>query len=141
MTLAAIEVRQYPLSMRRLRFALAWVAILVAGLGCAGRSTPGSASTVNQNTIMPDEFNQRSFYSAYEAVEALRPSWLNRRGPDGAIQVYVDDNHLGGLEVLRTIRLPSVAVIRHMDGIQAGARYGLGHDQGVILITTRAAAR
>jgi hypothetical protein len=59
----------------------------------------------------------------------------------GAVQVYVDDNHLGGLEALRTIRVASVAVIRHLDGIQAGARYGRGHGQGVILVTTRAAGR
>lgn len=124
-----------------MRVALAWVGILVAGSACAGRSNPGSAPAVDQSTLTPDEFNQRSFYSAYEAVEALRPSWLNRRGPDGAIQVYVDDNHLGGLEILRTIRMPSVALIRHMDGIQGGARYGRGNEQGVILITTRAAAR
>jgi len=48
---------------------------------------------------------------------------------------------MGGVELLRTVRLINVALIRHMDGIQASARYGLGHDQGAILITTRAAGR
>jgi len=127
--------------MRLRRFALAWVAILVAGSACSGRSYPGSAPAVSRDTLTPEEFNQRSFYSAYDAVEALRPSWLNLRGVGGAVQAYLDDNHLGGVEALRTIRLPSVALIRHMDGTQAGARYGRGHDQGVILVTTRAAGR
>ena len=128
--------------MTRLRFALALVAILVTGSACAGRSQPGSAgaAAVDRNTITREELSQRSFYSVYDAVEVLRPNWLSLRGPSGAVQVYVDDNHLGGVEVLRTIRLPSVEVIRHMDGIQAAARYGLGHDQGAILVTTRAAA-
>lgn len=129
--------------MMRSRFALAVVAILVTGSACAGRAQPGSAPppTRDHNTLTAEEFSQRAFYSAYDAVEALRPSWLNLRGPAGAIQVYVDDNHLGGLETLRTIRPSSVAVIRHLDGIQGGARYGRGHEQGVILVTTRAAGR
>ena len=127
--------------MMRLRFALAWVGILVAGSACTGRSHPGVAPAVDRETLTPEHFSYRSFYSAYDAVEALRPSWLNLRGPAGAVQVYVDDIHLGGLEALRTIRIPSVQLIRHLDGIQATARYGRGHDQGVIVVTTRFASR
>ena len=126
--------------MTRLRLALAWVAILVAGSACTGHSQPGSAPAVDRNTLTREEFSQRSFYSAYDAVEALRAGWLSLRGPAGTVQVYVDDIHLGGVAALRTIRMVSVEVIRHMDGIQASARYGLDHDQGAILVTTRAAA-
>lgn len=120
--------------MTRLRFALAWMAILVAGSACSGRSTPGWASPVDRNTLTPEEIGQRPFYSAYEAVEALRPLWLK-----AIVQVYVDDNHLGRVEALRTTRIPSVALIRHLDGIQATARYGRNHEGGAILVTTRAA--
>lgn len=129
--------------MTRLRFALVWVAILMAGEGaaCGGRSQPGQVPTADANTLTQEEFGQRSFFSAYEAVQTLRPAWLSLRGPGGAVQVYVDDIHLGGVEVLRTIRLLNVAVMRHMDGTQAPARYGRGHEQGVILVTTRAAGR
>ena len=127
--------------MTRLRFALVSVAILVSASACGGQSQPGSAQPYDREKLTPEEFNQRPFYSAYEAVEALRPIWLTRRGPDGAVQVYIDDNHMGGVEVLRTVRLPSVTLLRHMDGIQATARYGSNHDQGAILITTRAAGR
>jgi hypothetical protein len=96
---------------------------------------------VDRNTLTSEEFNQRQFNSAFEAIETLRPSWLNRRGPSDVVQVYVDEIHLGGPGELRTIRLPSVAVFRHLDGIQAAARYGMGHDGGAILVTTRAAGR
>ncbi len=120
--------------MTRLPVALAWVAILVAG--CAGRSQPDVPVAANRDVILPEEFGNRNFYSAYDAVAALRPGWLNRRGGNGEIQVYVDENHVGGLEQLRGMRIASVQLIRHMDGITAGARYGLGHDQGVILVTT-----
>jgi len=127
--------------MTRLQFALVSVAILVSGSACGGQSQPGGAQPYDRERLTPEEFNQRAFLSAYEAVESLRPIWLTRRGPDGAVQVYVDENHMGGVELLRTVRLINVALIRHMDGIQASARYGLGHDQGAILITTRAAGR
>jgi len=53
------------------------------------------------------------------------------------VQVYVDDNHVGGVEVLRSLRLSSVGLIQHMDGIQATARYGAGHELGAVLVTTR----
>lgn len=96
---------------------------------------------VDRNTLTAVELNQRSFYSAYEAVEALRPLWLNSRPRGGAVQVYIDENRLGGLEALRTVRIASVDLIRYMDGIQATARYGRGHDGGAILVTTRAAGR
>jgi hypothetical protein len=127
--------------MTRLRFAPVCVAILMAGLACGGRSSPGATPLVDRNTLTAVELNQRSFYSAYEAVEALRPLWLNSRPRGGAVQVYIDENRLGGLEALRTVRIASVDLIRYMDGIQATARYGRGHDGGAILVTTRAAGR
>ena len=124
-------------AMTRLPVALAWVAILVAGSACAGRAqADGAPVAVNRDVILPEEYANRNFYSAYDAVAALRPGWLNRRGGADQIQVYVDENHIGGLEQLRGMRIASVQLLRHMDGIQAGARYGLGHDSGVILVTT-----
>ncbi len=115
-----------------------WLAILVAGSACSHRAHRGGGPTLDYNTLTADELSRRPFYSVYEAVETLRPNWLSLHGPAGAVQVYVDDNHVGGLEILRTIRIPSVSVIRHIDGIQGAARYGRGHEYGVILVKTRA---
>jgi len=126
--------------MPRLRCVAIAAVLLASACGGGGSKPPGTAP-VDRETLRPDEWGNRNFYSAYEAIEALRPAWLNRRGPDGAIQVYVDDNRLGGVEVLRTMRTTSISMIKHLDGIQASARYGLGHDQGVILISTRATGR
>lgn len=96
---------------------------------------------MDRESLRPEEWGTRNFYSAYDAIAALRPAWLNLRGPEGQVQVYVDDNHLGGVEVLRTIRPSSIALMKHLDGIQASARYGLNHDQGAILVSTRATRR
>lgn len=122
--------------------ALVSAAILVAASACGGRSQPGAAPPrTDRETLTAEELSQRSFYSAYDAVDALRPLWLSRPGLGSEVQVYVDENRMGGVAALRSVRILSVAFIKHMDGIQATARYGRGHDAGAILVTTRAAGR
>ena len=126
--------------MTRLRFFSA-VAALVATAACAGGSKTGSTTPTDRETLRPEEWGTRNFYTAAEAVAALRPLWLSKRGPDGEVQVYIDEVHVGAVEMLRSVRITSVAYIKHLDGIQAAARYGMNHDQGAILITTRGAQR
>ncbi|MGH7522500.1 MAG: hypothetical protein ACREMI_14585 [Gemmatimonadales bacterium] len=129
--------------MTRLPFALVATVMLMAGSACGGgRAQPGTAQPrTDREMLTTEELNQRSFYSAYEAVDALRPLWLSRPGLGSEVQVYVDDNRMGGVAALRSVRTLSIAFIKHLDGIQATARYGRGHDAGAILITTRAAGR
>jgi len=127
--------------MTRLRFAVMWVAIVGIGLACAGRPRTSGMPRVDRETLTEADLNQRSFHTANDAIEALRPLWLTRRTEGGVVQVYLDDNRLGGPEVLRTVRILSVRLIKHMDGIQATARYGRGHEEGAILITTLATGR
>lgn len=118
------------------------VGVLMAASACSQRTRPERSPRADYNTLTAEELSQRQFYSVLEAVQTLRPNWLSLHGPSAAdVQVYIDDNHVGGLEVLRTIRIPSVVRIRHIDGVQAPARYGAGHESGVILVTTRAAGR
>ena len=128
--------------MLRLRFVAVVAVLLASACGGGGASKPaGTTPATDRESLRPEEWGSRNFYSAYDAIAALRPMWLSKRGPDGAIQVYVDDNRLGGIEVLRNVRTTSISLIKHLDGIQAAARYGLGHDQGAILISTRATGR
>lgn len=124
--------------MNRLRFLGALAALTVAtACGGGGGSHPGGTTPTDRETLRPEEWGTRNFYTAAEAVAALRPLWLSKRGPDGEVQVYIDDVHVGAIEMLRSVRIASVAVMKHLDGIQAAARYGMNHDQGAILITTR----
>jgi hypothetical protein len=126
--------------MNRLRFVPALLALLVA-TGCSGGSQPGDTQPADRESLHPEEWSGRTFYSAADVVASLRPLWLTKRGQDGEVQVYVDEVHLGGIEMLRSVRVASISLIRHLDGIQASARYGIGHSQGAILVSTRAAAR
>lgn len=120
-----------------------WFAVvlaLVAASACRQRAHSDGPPRTDYNTLTAEELTQREFYSVAEAVKTLRPNWLSLHGPSAdQIQVYVDDNHVGGLEVLNSMRISSVTLIRHIDGIQAPARYGAGHSSGVILVSTRPA--
>ena len=53
------------------------------------------------------------------------------------VQVYLDDNRLGGVEMLRNINTSLIQYIRWYDGIAATGRWGLDHGAGVIYVSTR----
>ena len=128
--------------MTRLPCVLGWAAILVATSGCAARSPHDSAPPVDRDLLTQEDLREHRFSTVFEAIEALRSNWLRERGPDsfsipGHVQVYLDDSRLGGVEALRTLPLANVLYIRHVNGVDAAARWGLDHGQGVILVSTR----
>jgi hypothetical protein len=128
--------------MTRLRHVLGWAAILVATSGCAAHSAHDRGPPADRNLLTQEDLREHRFATAFDAIEALRSHWLRERGPDsfstpGHVQVYLDDSRLGGVEALRTLPLTNVLYIRHVSGIDAAARWGLDHGQGVILVSTR----
>ena len=81
------------------------------------------------------------FHNAYEAVQALRGNWLIARPhsllfTDETVLVYMDDVRLGDVSELQAIPIDPVVYIRHYDSLQATERWGLGHTEGVIYIST-----
>jgi hypothetical protein len=92
---------------------------------------------VDRNVITEQQIRAGYYSSAYEAVEALRANWLHARRPEPTpVWVYVNANRAGGVEALRTILPRSVVCIRFYDGLTATARWGAGHGQGVIFVST-----
>ena len=80
--------------------------------------------------------------SLYEAVRSLHAGWLRERGSDSfrggtQVQVYFNDMRMGSTGALRTINPRDVEYVRHYDGNEATARWGLGHGSGVIYVSTR----
>jgi len=109
-----------------------------------GELTPGASPGVHpdHNLLTEQQLREHHFVTAYEAVAALRSSWLETRGPDSftapsQVLVYLDESRLGGVETLRALPMTNVLSIRFIDGIAASARWGLDHGQGVILVSTR----
>ena len=90
-----------------------------------------------------DEMQRGQYASAYELVESLRPRWLRSRGPESIlgenveVQVYLNDQRLGGVSTLRTINLADVMFMQFIDPVSAGGRWGPDHHNGAILISTR----
>jgi hypothetical protein len=128
--------------MTRLRHVLGWAAILVATSGCAAHSRHDRAPSADRNLLTQEDLREHRFATVFDAIEALRSHWLRERGPDsfstpGQVQVYLDDSRLGGVEALRALPLANVLYIRHVNGVDAAARWGLDHGQGVILVSTR----
>ena len=86
-------------------------------------------------------FNYRDRATRWD-VEALKSNWLRVRGPSSFVNpsqiwVYLDESRFGGVDRLRELPTTSVAFVHWFSGIEASARWGPGHDDGVILVATR----
>ena len=57
-------------------------------------------------------------------------------GAAGGIQVYFDGTRVGGLAELKSMRPADVYNIRRINGIDAQARFGIGHSAGVIYVSS-----
>ena len=117
------------------------VTVVALSAACASGSPNPRSSSVDNDVLRREELEQRGFLNAYEAVAALRPHWLRTRGLDSfrnptQVQVYVDQSRMGGIEALRMVRIDGVGFIRYYDGTTASTRWGLGHGQGVIYVST-----
>lgn len=81
------------------------------------------------------------YVTAYDAVAAMRSSWLQPRGPDSfvlpsVVWVYIDGIRPGGVEVLRNIQPRLVTTLRFYDGPTATGRWGGDNGSGVIHVST-----
>lgn len=109
----------------------------------AGGSSAAPADvTARRSVITADQIAEGHFTNAMEAIESLRANWLHQRGTDsfnnpGEVQVYLDNNRLGGIETLRGIQANPIVSIRFIPGLEASGRWGLDHGHGVIFISTR----
>ena len=109
--------------------------LLIASLGCH----PPEVAPVDVERLSHEEMRNEHFTNVYDAVVALRSSWLVVRGTDSFQQpsqvwVYFDSNRLGGVDEMRSISVNAVASIRHYNGVDATMRWGVGHNAGAIQI-------
>ena len=106
----------------------------------------GRASEITRSEL--DSVRGR-YRNVYELIHAVRPGMLNSRdfrpqvsspsaarGEPRGVKVFVDDIHVGGIDVLTTIPVRSIAFIVWMSPSDATTRYGSGMTGGVISITT-----
>jgi len=119
-------------------------ALVVLAAACAARAPANRAPALSHEVLASEDIQGKGFSTVLEAIQSLRAHWLEKRGTDSfyapsEIRVYLDNNLVGGLDALTTIPLMSVVYIRHYDAVTATARWGVGHSQGVIFISTHPA--
>jgi hypothetical protein len=107
---------------------------------------PGAVSGLpgGRKAIDAGEIEGRGLSNAYDAVQLLRPEWLNERGvhvigevPEETTEVYLDDVRLGGTSSLREVGVHIIRSMHYFDAAAATLRWGSGHSHGVILIIAR----
>jgi hypothetical protein len=126
---------------RNARRAAVALAGLLIGAGCASRGA--TAPRYDRTRISEAEIAEVEVRTtALQLVQRLRPVWLQGRGPAGLreerpLPVYVNDQRLGGPEVLQRYTAGEIREILFLDASAATQRFGTGHTSGAILIVLR----
>lgn len=131
--------------------------VVAVATACA---SAGGGSGERGDLITLTDLDRASGRSAYDVVQASRPLWLRVRGQQSLrvadetgvsddpltpqsdqIVVYLDNARLGGVETLRQIPAESVGTIGFVNAATATNRWGTGHPNGAILVTSRSRPR
>jgi hypothetical protein len=116
-------------------FALA----LAFGLaGCASSGGGGSSRPAGSSTtrIVRAELAELPEMDAFQAIERLRPRWLQSRAGD-AVQLYVDGSRRSNVRDLQSMRVNEIEQMEFMSASDATTRYGTGHAGGAVLVSSR----
>jgi hypothetical protein len=119
---------------------LPFLLLLAAGCASSGGAT---ALRGNVDLIEREDILGSNRGTAYEVIEMLRPQWLRERSDQsvlrqGGIQVYVDDVRYGDIASLRGLNAREIFRMQRYNATAASQRWGPGHSEGVIYISTRA---
>jgi hypothetical protein len=117
------------------------LALLLSATGCAGGGSGGGGGTSrpagsSADRIVEAELATLHQLSALEAVQRLRPRWLQTR-TGAPPQVHVDGNPIGTSENLNSLRVADIENMVHLNAADATTRFGTNYISGVILVTTK----
>ncbi len=98
----------------------------------------------NSSVLKAEEFEGSTAIDVMALVQEFRPTWLHSRGVTsihdqsaGQLRVYLNGVSAGDVNQLREIRVSDVKELHFLPAAQAHARYGVGHEGGVIEVLTR----
>lgn len=121
--------------MRRL--ALLPVLALTLLLGACASGGNGTTARSSSDVITLEELETVDTFSAYDAISRLRPQWLRSRVPGQDPVVFMNGSQMGGLDILRSVQVSTLAEIRYRNGRDATTRYGTGFGGGTIEMRSR----
>ena len=121
-------------------------AVLIAAAGCASGAT---APTRDRAVISRAELTLDAVasLSAFDAIQRLRPGWLDPRGAaslSGETRfpaVLMSNTVRDDIAVLHTLPVDDVESIRYLDARDATTRFGTGYVNGLIEILPRTGPR
>ncbi len=108
---------------------------LITLAGCASGGGGEGAPRRDPNLITAEELADYHSLDCYDAVQRLRPRWLQGRAGDPT--VVRDGSRIGpASDYLAQIPVGQVASIRYLGATEATMRFGTGVQGGAIVVTT-----
>jgi hypothetical protein len=126
-----------------LRYSSPLLLLVLLVAGCSAATGGGTVARGGLDRIEREEILAANRGNAYELLEMVRPQWLRMRSATSInitpqILVYVDEVRYGPLESLRTLSTREIYVMQRYNTTAASQRWGPGHSEGVIAISTMA---
>jgi len=122
-------------------------AFILAATACASSSngatgTGGSGGSTNPNVLSGAEIASSSWSQAsiYEAVQRLRPTYLQSRGRAGNVPgagdilASIDGGPLNPVETLRSLNAGQVREVRYLSASDAAQRFGVRANSGAVIL-------
>lgn len=121
-----------------------FLVLAIVGIGGVACASTGESARRDTTVLTQEEIQDVRVSNLYEAVERLRPRWLQVRSPrsfntETEVVVFMNRSFLGGPEILRQFGTTSVLRIRYLDGPTASATLGGmsgRHVEGAIILET-----
>lgn len=127
-----------------MRFVIGFVMVALFAVGCASAGPREATPRTNQKLLTAEQIAAVPSSNLFEVVRRLRPEWLNTRGNTSLMDetlvsasVYMNGNNMGRVEFLREINTIDVAEVRYFTSAESIARFGMGHQRGVIEVIRR----
>jgi hypothetical protein len=117
--------------------------VALAALALPACTTTGGRATGSNDLITRAQLEALETMSAYDAIQRLRPTWLQSRGPTSLIggptlpQLHINDSRSRSLDELRTLPVTEVETMEFRSASDATTLYGTGYPGGVIEVRTR----
>lgn len=112
-------------------------ALVIALLLAACASGSGTPSGGSSTLLTAEDLDPVQNLSAYDAIQRLRPQWLQVRANNPPPQVIMNGSPMGGPEMLRSVQVSDLTSIRFRNGRDATTRYGTGYGGGAIELSAR----
>ena len=101
------------------------VASLAATTACGAARSPETPGRGDSRTITAAELGKATQLNLYDYIQATHPRWLVSVGGARSfpVVVFMDETQLGSVDVLRTMGLPDIRVVRYFDASAAQSRF------------------